>query len=572
MDSSIRFALYLIGFTLLVLANVWFLRSLRSSFSRGIVIDSFYVAGKENDPKIGDHLAHMLQVRLQQRAAEIEAYQNAILSHKPADSRRKQDRAGAARAFLPPSLLDAKSVAVETRLLDKVDIDVSLAGVQLGGFFSWLQRLMNRDHTLRCAVTIDPSGATFAATVPAAIAGKPTAIWKHIDGTSLNDITYVAADAILQAKLATDASNQASALKLEEFQSLVSILGETARLNHDVQLGRAAKSEFSDLVPKAEAITKVLPQWFEMTYLAASIADAADHPDAAKLYRAALDIPSKDIPAETQHRIEARIADLTPPVERSASDAEKAIMADAQYALQALNGVFQKQLTLPKFKLLPPDERNAYIDRNQYNAPAVVELLPDVTYHEMAWPFITQALPGVPYEGVAGSIMRSYADICSVYVKQQKSMTGTPVDWQLAPGGAAWVDGKNPADDRRPLFSLAEPGKAHPHDIQIANYSQLADPQNPSSMYINSGIGNKAFYETAVKIGTDKALRIWIDALPYLQKNRGNSNYPGFAAATIAAAQSQGAATAVMDAWRAVKVPLKQAKLKISKTRRSAEA
>jgi Zn-dependent metalloprotease len=194
----------------------------------------------------------------------------------------------------------------------------------------------------------------------------------------------------------------------------------------------------------------------------------------------------------------------------------------ASYATDVLNQLFGYDLEVPKIELLAEDYRNAYWDGEKIRVPAPVQDLPDITYHEVAWPFVQKAWK-FQYTGQSGALVVSYTDILTSFVKQQKlHQSAADADWQIAPGAIAWITGNLSAiaTDKRPLRSLKNPGTAY-DDKTIGRDEQPSHMRNfvktgddSGGIHLNSGIPNKAFYEAAVRIGTEKAVAIWIKSLP----------------------------------------------------------
>lgn len=111
------------------------------------------------------------------------------------------------------------------------------------------------------------------------------------------------------------------------------------------------------------------------------------------------------------------------------------------------------------------------------------------------------------------------------------------------------------------MRSLKQPGRAFTNlpllgsDPQVGHMRDLYHGRDDfGGVHINMGIPNRAFFEAANRIGTDKAASIWIAALANL---RPASTFEDAAAATIAvAAKNAGKdgaeAVALRSAWEAV--------------------
>lgn len=144
-------------------------------------------------------------------------------------------------------------------------------------------------------------------------------------------------------------------------------------------------------------------------------------------------------------------------------------------------------------------------------------------FHETAWPFLQKAWP-FQYEGQEGALAQSYVDVLTSLIKQTKANhSAREADWTIAPGAIAWVTGKSDSilSDKRPLFSMKTPGTAYDDpilgkDSQPAHFRDIVVTETDNGgVHTNSGIPNKAFYEAAIKIGSEKAGNIWIKSLPH---------------------------------------------------------
>jgi Zn-dependent metalloprotease len=168
---------------------------------------------------------------------------------------------------------------------------------------------------------------------------------------------------------------------------------------------------------------------------------------------------------------------------------------------------------------------------------------------------------GLTYRNQAGALNESYADVFGEIAEQwheDKAGFGT-VD---AAKGAEWLMGEDAA---LPAFggvmrSFAQPGKA------FANDEYGADPQVGSmddyvktsrdygGVHMNSGIPNRAAYEAALQIGSEKVAKIWYAALGDLRQD---ATFSEAAHAIVGSADKlygSKVSQAVADAWKAVKV------------------
>lgn len=208
-------------------------------------------------------------------------------------------------------------------------------------------------------------------------------------------------------------------------------------------------------------------------------------------------------------------------------EAAKKINEDVAYAVKFLNALFNFDLNVPPVRILDKNFLNAFWDGQQYNAPPQIQYLPDVTYHQIALPFIYKTVEFEVY-GQPASLKESYADIFASLIKQTRlQQTAQTADWLFAPGGNAWILNQDILNfkDQSAFRSLKAPGTAYDHpalgkDPQVAHFKDLyTGSSDNGGVHINSGIPNKAFYETAIRIGSDKAGQIWYKALLKLNPN-----------------------------------------------------
>jgi Zn-dependent metalloprotease len=179
----------------------------------------------------------------------------------------------------------------------------------------------------------------------------------------------------------------------------------------------------------------------------------------------------------------------------------------------------------------------------------------DLVAHEM-FHGVTEYTAGLGFTGQAGSIDESFSDVFAEAAEQwheDRAGFGTPEgagrgDWAF--GEDLMLDPKMPMirDLRNPANPATE--QAAQGIPQVEHMGELAKA-SPGSVYINSGIPNKAAYEAAMKIGTEKVTLVWYEALERLGRH---SRFEDAAQATVEAARAlypdePGVAGAVQDAW-----------------------
>lgn len=187
----------------------------------------------------------------------------------------------------------------------------------------------------------------------------------------------------------------------------------------------------------------------------------------------------------------------------------------------------------------------------------------DVVGHEMTHG-VTERTAGLEYEFQPGALNESWSDVFGELIEQ----------WHEAPGTFASPDGAKKADwqigedvftpDKKgdALRSMKAPGTGYPGDPQpghMRDYKKMSRFDDNGGVHINSGIPNKAAYESAMQIGSEKVAQIWYRALnDYMTPT---AQFGDAANATIRAAKDLFAsdasiAKAVESAWKSVGVSL----------------
>jgi len=186
-----------------------------------------------------------------------------------------------------------------------------------------------------------------------------------------------------------------------------------------------------------------------------------------------------------------------------------------------------------------------------------------VCAHELGHGVIQYDGP-LEYQGESGALNEHCADVFGTMVDQWRNGdTSEDADWLI--GKEILAEGVT----GKALRSMKEPGTAYDDDLlgkdpQPANMEDFVETTDDhGGVHINSGIPNKAFYETAVGLGGhswEEAGRIWYTALGNPQL-RPTSSFRRFARLTErVAAQLYGSgskqADAVEAAWASVGITL----------------
>jgi len=140
----------------------------------------------------------------------------------------------------------------------------------------------------------------------------------------------------------------------------------------------------------------------------------------------------------------------------------------------------------------------------------------DVVAHELTHG-VTQFTADLVYKGQSGALNEHFSDVFGTAITQHyEKQTAEDADWLIGD------EIMGPTLFGEALRSMSSPGTAYDNDL-MGKDSQpdhmkdyYAGPDDNYGVHINSGIPNRAFYLTAMDIGTDKAALIWYHALQNL--------------------------------------------------------
>ncbi len=182
----------------------------------------------------------------------------------------------------------------------------------------------------------------------------------------------------------------------------------------------------------------------------------------------------------------------------------------------------------------------------------------DVIAHELTHG-VTQFEANLAYQGQSGALNESMSDVFGVLVKQyQLDQTAQQADWLIG------ADLLMPSVKGKAIRSMKEPGTAYddpilgkdPQPGHMGAYVKTVEDNG--GVHINSGIPNRAFYETAIRLKG----RAWLKAGPvwYLALTRylrANASFRDAVNATVKAAgeihgSNSAEQKAVREGWAAV--------------------
>lgn len=274
MELMIRGLFYLAVGCLLVLANLWFITSIRRTFHpTEYVLAPFQVLTEDAaEEDYGTTLARMLAVRLASLQRDLASAREVGEAPPPGPD---QDAARAAVDEPTATLLILpQPVDVPTQLLQPVDIEVSVGGVEVGGLVPWIQRAVSRDRTLTFTVADEGELVRVSADLSGFADGPDAYLWFKSSPLASEIVTNVAYG-LVQKRIAGGQDSPLGSLDHREFRKLVQSVIEVERLNQKVRRGQVVSAEFAGILPDLEEIGTRLPEWHELTYLIANVADSA---------------------------------------------------------------------------------------------------------------------------------------------------------------------------------------------------------------------------------------------------------------------------------------------------------
>ena len=182
----------------------------------------------------------------------------------------------------------------------------------------------------------------------------------------------------------------------------------------------------------------------------------------------------------------------------------------------------------------------------------------DVIAHELGHG-VTQFTSDLVYENQSGALNESFSDVFGSLVKQwSENQTVDQADWII--GKDVWTPGVN----GDALRSLKSPGEAYvnhpvfgtdPQPSHFRKYIPLPLSRDNGGVHLYSGIPNKAFYETAMRIGGNAwevSGQVWYQAL---RESNKNATFQDFATSTHEEAKTNwgtDVAQSVAEGWKEV--------------------
>jgi tetratricopeptide (TPR) repeat protein len=566
-DTLVRLLTYSALGIVILLANIWFIRLVYASFAAPeFVIAPIQVikSGKSDEAEAisGAAFAQMLQARLKTLESELAGTERAL--QRVGDLPRGVVNIPSSTGPLIP-VFRFGTVRMPTTLLNAPNFNISVAGVEVGGLIPYIERQLVRRRQLTFTIYSEAEGKQLVAgDIQPLIREGIGQLWLPVTGSYSKAIEDLA-HAIIHRRLAEEPRNRVETLTAEEFQTLAQTLIKTAAKNRLAESGRIPDAnEFEELFSAVKPLADKVPDWYELSYFAAVVADRANqYDDAIRLYKAVQEADHKHLPetiltlvktgqlAERINALSALGITLGEELRLArpsllVNKARARIEADMQFATKHYQELFETDAKGPILVLLETFDNSFWSPTtNAYVTALSAQKVPEETYGMVAQPFIA-AYIDINAAGLdAGSISQSFSDVLSSWLKQKKfGQTAQTADWLIGSG--------EPDSGELPYRSIKAGESLNPR-IPFVPYRKLKLKE--AGTHEVAGIPNKAFYNVALELGTQTAIEIWRDALKGLQTK--NPSIPDFAAATATAAARRAGEPgrqATAEAWRSVGV------------------
>lgn len=299
-DLIVRIAAIVAGAALLLVLNTWFIRLAWGVFEQRALPSTIapvqISGGDDKDNKAGQLLASMLLGRLSRISGEMAAVVEQLKQPlAEIESIRPQDLGSTALRG---------DLGLPSEVFEPLQLDMKVAGVEVGGLLNWLHRALVSENSLRLAL----ENANGRAVVVGTWNDGRSALWLEIKGDAADKplpnerIATAVAYAITQRQMAQKVA-EVSALEVAEFQTLLDLLTRAAELHQKAVLGRAAGREYAELSDGMEKLLEKTPRWKELMHFAARLAELGGRLDVAvKRYEVLAGLHEKD----SQPRAEAQ--------------------------------------------------------------------------------------------------------------------------------------------------------------------------------------------------------------------------------------------------------------------------
>lgn len=515
MEFIAKIAVYAASALALIWLNLWFVKFTYQGFVGGdVAIEPVQINRVDGTTVTNDHISRMIVAQIASIQAELDQSLAELKRTQAADGAKLSRHVvafsvgPATREFPVP-----KAARLSATLFSPTAIDAKISGVDVGALLPRIQRWFVQDRTLRFSVLmINANKAVVSGDVSNLNDGNPNPVWIETEATGHDRIARSIALALVQRVWSTEGELYRY-LNETEFGNLVDSIINVSKINRRaLNTGSALVDEYKSALAPISSLAQKFTEWHDLCYFAGSVAESGgDYPQAIRFLEDARDTAPDEAIADT---LEKHVAAL-----KASEFAKRRILVSVKVAQAEYDKLFETKKDTVGISII--DNTNAYWDGAYISAGVGMADIPDITYDVAANPYLKDTGAEI-FAGAGEALGHSYADVLASYVKQIKlGQTAATADWVIGQGAVAWFRGEPEKilTDRRPFRSLKAPGTAYDDDQlgkdpQVAHYANLVTSDDSDAARANAGIPSKAFYETAMVLGTPEAAKIWVKSLP----------------------------------------------------------
>ena len=306
MDAIAKLTAYTAVALLLIAANIWFARIFIEAFFKERTPDRippFQIVGKaDTDGKLAAAMPHMLHSRLERISHEMKDALEA-LQQSPAQARPglgDPDLAQLASREIVPQIVTQPDfillTGTEFDVFDPPNLNMSVGGVEVGGFIAWVHRQLVQHRLLQISINYTGQSGKQKPIVYGNVGGGGTSLYLGKDEfeseqPSEDEVIDMIAYAMMQQRY-REQLPVLSAFKTAGFRKLMLTLSGVADLNRRIVYGRTPNlEEYESLAQALRESVEVVSTWRPLVHLAAALAEnARNYEDAKLLYARELEL------------------------------------------------------------------------------------------------------------------------------------------------------------------------------------------------------------------------------------------------------------------------------------------
>lgn len=254
----------------LLAATLYLFQLFRSTLSDNSPIEAIgsfqIIGGEKSGEQLGNAMAHLLRARLGKLRTEMESVTQS-LNEVAGGSER-----GRIRSLEPTH----SKVTIPTEVFEPLQMDFSVAGVEVGGLLAAIQRLLQRGHLLRIVIEYREGQAIVGGNIDR-FGGRSLYMIASPDTDEIiTKIAYALAQADMKERIP-----RLGELGIDDFHDLMMTLTNVNELNKNAKGSAVASDTYQTLLPTITRLVDKLPEWRPLLSLAAEVSINARQLDEA---------------------------------------------------------------------------------------------------------------------------------------------------------------------------------------------------------------------------------------------------------------------------------------------------